>query len=147
MIERTVLSALGVSSAAIETGGAGAINVVDYLFAGTQSSHMSNTQRQVESPCPVVESIELIGSKWRLLVLHDLQDGEKRFNELKRSTDANSRTLSRVLDDLQEGGFVERRLEEDAPVATYYSLTEQGQSLCPVFDEIEAWARNWLEDF
>lgn len=89
--------------------------------------------------------MEQIGSKWRLLVLHDLQDGEKRFNELKRSTDANSRTLSRVLDDLQATGFVERRLEEDAPVATYYSLTEKGRSLCPVFEEIKAWANNWIE--
>ncbi len=106
---------------------------------------MSNAQQQAESPCPVVESMEQIGSKWRLLVLHDLQDGEKRFNELKRSTDANSRTLSRVLDDLQATGFVERRLEEDAPVATYYSLTDKGRSLCPVFDEIEAWADDWLE--
>ena len=106
---------------------------------------MSNARELIDSPCPVVESMEQIGSKWRLLVLHDLQDGEKRFNELKRSTDANSRTLSRVLDDLQETGFVERRLEEDAPVATYYSLTEKGQSLCPVFDEIEAWADDWLD--
>ena len=106
---------------------------------------MSNASELVDSPCPVVESMEQIGSKWRLLVLHDLQDGEKRFNELKRSTDANSRTLSRVLDDLQETGFVERRLEEDAPVATYYSLTEKGRSLCPVFDEIEAWADDWLD--
>ena len=106
---------------------------------------MSDAQQRVESACPVVESMEQIGSKWRLLVLHDLQDGEKRFNELKRSTDANSRTLSRVLDDLQGTGLVERRLEEDAPVATYYSLTEKGRSLCPVFDEIEAWADNWIE--
>ena len=106
---------------------------------------MSDAQQRVESACPVVESMEQIGSKWRLLVLHDLQDGEKRFNELKRSTDANSRTLSRVLDDLQGTGLVERRLEEDAPVATYYSLTEKGRSLCPVFDEMEAWADNWID--
>ncbi|MDR9380623.1 MAG: helix-turn-helix domain-containing protein [Natronomonas sp.] len=106
---------------------------------------MSNAQQQVEAACPVVDSMEQIGSKWRLLVLHDLQDGEKRFNEIKRSTNANSRTLSRVLDDLGETGFVERRLEEDAPVATYYSLTPKGRSLCPVFDEIEAWADSWLD--
>ncbi|NHN49047.1 helix-turn-helix transcriptional regulator [Halostella sp. JP-L12] len=98
-----------------------------------------------ESACDVVESLEQIGSQWRLIVLHDLQDGEKRFNELKRSTGANSRTLSRVLDDLTDLGFVTRRLEEDAPVATYYSLTDKGRSLCPVFDEIEAWAAEWLE--
>lgn len=98
-----------------------------------------------EEACVVIDSLEQIGSQWRLIVLHDLQDGEKRFNELKRSTDASSRTLSRVLDDLQELGFVNRRLEEDAPVATFYSLTPKGRSLCPVFDEIEAWADQWLD--
>ena len=99
----------------------------------------------VANACPVVESMEQIGSKWRLVVLHDLTEGEKRFNELKRSTDASSRTLSRVLDDLQETDLVNRRLEEDAPVATYYSLTEKGEALCPVFSEIENWADEWLE--
>ena len=105
---------------------------------------MSVEQTHDEEPCAVIDSLQQIGSQWRLVVLHDLQDGEKRFNELKRSTGASSRTLSRVLDDLQETNFVDRRLEEDAPVATYYSLTEKGVSLCPVFDEIEAWAAEWL---
>jgi len=102
------------------------------------------TEHTNAEACPVVESLEQIGSKWRLVVLHELQDGERRFNELKRATDASSRTLSRVLDDLQETDFVERRLEEDAPVATYYRLTPKGESLCPVFDEITAWADEWL---
>jgi DNA-binding HxlR family transcriptional regulator len=97
-----------------------------------------------DEPCAVVESLERIGSQWRLVVLHDLQDGEKRFNELKRSTGANARTLSRVLDDLGESGFVDRRMEPDAPVATYYSLTPRGESLRPVFDAIEDWADEWL---
>jgi len=99
-----------------------------------------------DDACPVVESLDQIGSKWRLVVLHDLRGEEKRFNELKRSTDASARTLSRVLDDLQELGFVDRRLEEDAPVATYYSLTPKAEALCPVFDEIEDWADDWLAD-
>ena len=92
-----------------------------------------------------MDSLDQIGSQWRLVVLHDLQDGEKRFNELKRSTDASSRTLSRVLDDLQGTDLVSRRIEEDAPIATYYRLTEKGVALCPVFDEIEAWADEWLD--
>ncbi|MFB6141816.1 MAG: winged helix-turn-helix transcriptional regulator [Halorientalis sp.] len=104
-----------------------------------------SAESQNPEACAVVESLEQIGSQWRLVVLNDLQDGEKRFNELKRSTGASSRTLSRVLDDLQEMDFVTRRLEEDAPVATYYALTGKGASLCPVFDEIEAWAEEWLD--
>jgi DNA-binding HxlR family transcriptional regulator len=102
------------------------------------------TKRRDEHPCGVIESFQQIGSQWRLIVLHDLQDGEKRFNEVKRSTGANSRTLSRVLDDLSEADLVSRRLEPDAPVAAYYRLTEKGRSLRPVFDEIEAWADEWL---
>jgi len=98
-----------------------------------------------EEPCAVIDSLDEIGSRWRLVVLHDLQDGERRFNELKRSTDASARTLSRVLDDLRETGYVTRRVEEDAPVATYYSLTEKGASLAPVFDAIECWAEEWLQ--
>ncbi|ADJ15398.1 winged helix-turn-helix transcriptional regulator [Halalkalicoccus jeotgali] len=105
---------------------------------------MSSGTRYGDSACTVIDSLERIGSQWRLIVLHDLQGGEKRFNELKRSTGASSRTLSRVLDDLGELGFVHRRVEEDAPIATYYSLTEKGESLEPVFDEIERWAEEWL---
>jgi DNA-binding HxlR family transcriptional regulator len=100
--------------------------------------------RHGEEACAVIDSLDEIGSQWRLVVLHDLQDGEKRFNELKRSTDASARTLSRVLDDLQETGYVTRRVEADAPVATYYSLTDKGASLAPVFDAIERWADEWL---
>lgn len=108
-------------------------------------SEANPRENPVPNACPVVESMDQIGSRWRLVVLHDLTEGEKRFNELKRSTDASSRTLSRVLDDLQETDLVNRRLEEDAPVATYYSLTEKGEALCPVFSEIENWADEWLE--
>jgi len=103
-------------------------------------------ERYDEHACAVIDSLGQIGSQWRLIVLHDLQDGEKRFNELKRSTGANSRTLSRVLDDLDEADLVDRRLEPDAPVAAYYRLTEKGRSLEPVFAEIEAWADDWLPD-
>jgi len=109
---------------------------------------MSSTEDRTADtpgPCGVVEAMEELGSKWRLVVLNDLQDGEKRFNQLKRSTGASARTLSRVLDDLEDLEYVNRRLEEESPVATYYSLTEKGESLCPVFEEIDAWAEEWLE--
>ncbi|MDY6765160.1 MAG: helix-turn-helix domain-containing protein [Halobacteria archaeon] len=104
-----------------------------------------SSQRHKDDFCPVAASLDQIGSQWRLAVLYELRDGELRFNELKRATGASARTLSRVLDDLQDQGFVDRRLEEDAPVATYYSLTEKGEALCPVFDVIKDWADEWLD--
>ncbi|MFB6109370.1 MAG: winged helix-turn-helix transcriptional regulator [Halodesulfurarchaeum sp.] len=110
----------------------------------SKSSQAENSHADEDSEaCPVIEAINEIGSEWRLLVLHDLADAEeKRFNELKRSTGASSRTLSRVLEDLQESGLVDRRVE-DQPIATYYSLTESGAALCPVFDELRTWAERW----
>ncbi|WP_276299464.1 winged helix-turn-helix transcriptional regulator [Halorussus lipolyticus] len=112
---------------------------------------MASTQSRTDAPeeknpeaCPVVEAIEQIGSRWRLVVLHDLHGSEKRFNELERSTGASSRTLSRVLDDLEETGLVNRRVE-DKPIATYYSLTEKSRDLCSVFGELESWADEWVE--
>lgn len=115
------------------------------LAKSEAAANEESVEEQHAEACSIIDSIQQIGSQWRLIVLHDLQDGEKRFNELKRSTGANARTLSRVLDDLGEMGFVDRRVEEESPVATYYSLTAKGGSLCPVFDEIEAWADEWLE--
>jgi DNA-binding HxlR family transcriptional regulator len=96
--------------------------------------------------CPTAEAMGVVGTEWRLHVLHDLADaGELRFNELKESTGASSRTLSQSLDALMEADLVARRLEEASPVATYYSLTEKGEGLEPVFAELDDWAREWYE--
>ena len=95
--------------------------------------------------CTVVRAVEELGSTWKLVVLEDLRDGEKRFNELKRSTGASSYTLSRVLDDLEESGLIANRKEFESPVASYYELTEKGEALCPVFEALEDWGEEWLQ--
>jgi DNA-binding HxlR family transcriptional regulator len=127
-----------------EADGAGDASESDGAGDEVETTESTDAPEPVETACPIVDSIAQIGSRWRLVVLYELQHGERRFNELKRATDANARTLSRVLDDLQETGFVDRRMEADAPVATYYSLTDKGESLAPVFAEIDRWAREWL---
>ncbi|SDJ21584.1 DNA-binding transcriptional regulator, HxlR family [Halovenus aranensis] len=95
--------------------------------------------------CPTVESLNVIGTQWRLNVLYDLQDGEKRFNELKESTGASSRTLSQTLDTLADYGLVTERSERADPIAVYYSLTEKGEALESVFAEFDAWAREHMD--
>lgn len=101
-------------------------------------------QRNAEI-CSVVRAVEEIGSKWKLIILNDLRNGEKRFNELKRSTGASSYTLSRVLEDLEEQEVVVNRKEFESPVASYYSMTEKGHALCPVFDSLDEWGETWLD--
>lgn len=91
----------------------------------------------------VLTALDQIGSEWRLRVLAALHEEELRFNELKRATEASSSTLSRVLDDLEDIDMVERRVETK-PIATYYSLSEKGAALCPVWDEMSAWSAEWV---
>lgn len=112
----------------------------------SEADNGSEVERQNPEVCNVVAAVEQMGSKWKLIVLDDLRDGEKRFNELKRSTGASSYTLSRVLDDLVEEGLVENRKEFESPVASYYNLSEKGDALCPVFDELDEWGGAWAKD-
>jgi len=90
--------------------------------------------------CPVASAFDIVGSKWRLAVLRSLHlHGEQRFSELQETTTADSSTLSRVVEELEEQGLVTRRLE-DRPIATYYDLTEPGAALETVFEAFEDWA-------
>lgn len=90
--------------------------------------------------CPVARAFEIAGSKWRLTVLRSIHlYGEQRFSELQETTTADSATLSRVLEALEEQDLISRRLE-DRPIATYYDLTERGEALTGVFEEFEEWA-------
>jgi DNA-binding HxlR family transcriptional regulator len=90
--------------------------------------------------CPVARAFEIVGSKWRLTVLRSLHlYGEQRFSGLQETTTADSTTLSRVLDNLEEQNLISRRLE-DRPISTYYDLTAKGESLTGVFEAFEEWA-------
>jgi DNA-binding HxlR family transcriptional regulator len=111
----------------------------------SDEAEKSDVELQNADVCNVVGAVEEVGAKWKLVVLNDLRAGEKRFNELKRSTGASSYTLSRVLDDLEETGFIENRKELESPVASYYTLTEKGNDLYPVFDALDDWGATWLE--
>lgn len=96
---------------------------------------------------PVVDALDAVGTTWRVRVVYALAtvDGERRFNELKRATGASSKTLSDALDVLDEHGVVERRVEADAPVAVYYSLTETGRRLVAALDAVGEWADRRLD--
>ena len=95
--------------------------------------------------CPVVRTLDAVGTPWRLHVLYALRDGELRFNELKRATGGRSKTVSDALDVLAEHDLVSRRTEEAAPIAVYYRLTDRGASLLDRLDGIGRWAVESLD--
>ena len=109
-------------------------------------SRRHEIERRTESACPIVEAIEQVGTPWRMNVVHALEEGEKRFNDLKRATSARSKTLSEALDELVENDVVVRRVEEDAPVAVYYALTTKGEELLDALSGLDDWAQEWAAE-
>ena len=98
------------------------------------------------SACPVETTAQLIGSKWRLLIMRDLLDGTKRFGELKRSLGSISqKVLTSNLREMEERGLVERRVYPEVPPRVEYSLTEAGASLRPVIDAMRTWGVDYQQ--
>lgn len=95
--------------------------------------------------CPYVTSQQLLSGKWVILILHQLSDGPKRFNELQRSIDITQATLSSQLKNLQKEGLISRKVYPEVPPRTEYSLTEIGRSFQPVLDAIEKWGYEYID--
>jgi DNA-binding HxlR family transcriptional regulator len=98
-----------------------------------------------ENPCPVGCCAEIISGKWTLLLIRDLADGSQRFCGLERSLEGISpRTLSLRLRALEHQGIVERRTYPEVPPRVEYALTEKGQALVPLIEDMRAYGRRWL---
>ncbi len=95
--------------------------------------------------CAVAASAEIIGAKWTAILVHDLSEGPRRFSELERSCSGISpRTLSERLRALEEEGIVVRRSYPESPPRVEYELTEKGEALLPIIDEMRRFALDWL---
>src|SRR5476651_460253 len=98
---------------------------------GTNDSHNN---------CAVSKTLRIIGSKWTMLLLHNIFDGKKRFGELQRALPGISpKTLTQRLRDLERDGIVSKKVFAEIPLHVEYSLTEKGQSLRGVIRSLENW--------
>jgi DNA-binding HxlR family transcriptional regulator len=97
------------------------------------------------SCCSVAACAEIIGSKWTALLIHDLSEGPRRFTELEHSCRGISpRTLSERLRVLEGEGLIVRRRYPEAPPRVEYELTEKGEALLPIIDEMRTFGHHWL---
>lgn len=95
--------------------------------------------------CPrLAKAMDLIGKRWVGLILYELLEGPKRFNEIESSLPISGRLLSERLKELEKEGLVERQVYTEVPVRVEYSLTEMGLSLKDAIDAIEIWSKMWL---
>ena len=97
--------------------------------------------------CPVATTVQLIGSKWKLLILRDLLTGTKRYNELKRSLpDISQKVLTTSLKSMVEDGIVIRTAYPEVPPRVEYSLSELGESMRPMIAVMEKWGTEYKKN-
>src|SRR5215510_6402579 len=83
--------------------------------------------------CPIEATLEVLGGKWKGMVLHRLMFGMLRFNELRRLLPhVTQRMLTRQLRELERDGLIRRRVYAEVPPRVEYSLSEFGLSLKPI---------------
>lgn len=94
--------------------------------------------------CPVATTINLIGNKWKLLIIRDLLGGTKRFGELRKSlTGISQRVLTENLRSMESDGLLERKVFAEVPPRVEYSLNNTGLSLKPIIDSMAEWGTNY----
>lgn len=95
-------------------------------------------------PCPVELTLQLIGDRWKVLILRDLMDGTKRFGELKKSIGSiTQKVLTSNLRNMETNGLLTRKVYAEVPPKVEYTLTETGYSLKPILDAMA----NWGDDY
>lgn len=100
-----------------------------------------NPSEKIER-CPVETTIDVIGGKWKPLILFYLLAGTRRFNELQRLIPSiTQRMLTLHLRELEKAGVVQRRAYPEVPPRVEYSLTNLGRSLEPILNLMLDWGQ------
>jgi DNA-binding HxlR family transcriptional regulator len=98
-----------------------------------------------DAECSVASTVDLIGSKWTPLIVHDLSEGPRRFMQLEHACPGISpRTLSERLDMLERASIVVRRRFPVSPPRVEYELSDKGEALLPIIDAMRKFGRTWL---
>lgn len=96
--------------------------------------------------CPVEASLEVIGGKWKAVILFHLLGGTKRFNQLRRLLPkVTQRMLTRQLRELEKDGLVQRVVYPEVPPKVEYSLTQFGSSVEPILRVLQRWGLDYLD--
>ena len=95
--------------------------------------------------CPVATTVQLIGNKWKLLILRNLMyDSKQRFKDFIKTIPAISKkVLTDNLRSVEEDKLVEREVFAEVPPRVEYSLSPLGQSLKPILDAMYVWGTNY----
>lgn len=90
--------------------------------------------------CPVTAMLQLIGGKWKPVILYCLRTEKRRFGELSaRIPELSRKVLTQQLKELEVDGLISRKQFNEIPPRVEYELTTLGKSLTPLLNEMEKW--------
>lgn len=105
---------------------------------------MTRRNFETEGACPIETTLDIIGGKWKGMVLHRLLTGTTRFSDLRRSVPGvTPRMLTRQLRELERDGVIDREVYAEVPPKVEYSLTEFGSSLRPILMAMNEWGERY----
>ncbi len=95
--------------------------------------------------CPVATTVQLIGNKWKLLIIRNLNFNDKqRFTDfLKSISGISKKVLTDDLRALEDNGLIERKVFAEVPPRVEYSLTALGKTLKPILDAMSVWGTDY----
>lgn len=89
---------------------------------------------------PVRDTLDIIGGKWKLLILISIAEGNKHFREIERSIPKlSTKVLAKELKELEANKLIERNVIDDFPVRIEYTVTKHAKSLRKVIVELQSW--------
>ena len=101
---------------------------------------------KLTNECPVSATLDMIGGKYKALILWHLSDGTLRYTELrKRVAGATPKMLTQQLRELESDQLIHREFYAVIPPKVEYSLTELGQSLLPILVSMRDWGAEYLK--
>ena len=90
--------------------------------------------------CPVTHFLNKVGGKWKVLILFGVSKSVNRFSMLQKAIPTISKQmLVNQLRELEEDGFIERKIYAEIPPRVEYFVTEHGKSLLPLIDVLQEW--------
>jgi DNA-binding HxlR family transcriptional regulator len=94
--------------------------------------------------CPVATTVQIIGNKWKLLIIRNLLVRPWRFNELQKSLDGISqKVLTDSLRSMEADGIITRTVYPEVPPRVEYALSPLGESMRPILDSMKEWGENY----
>lgn len=98
--------------------------------------------------CPVATTVQLIGIKWKLLILRNLMQRPWRFNKLRRDLEGISqKVLTDSLRSMEDNGILTRTVYPEVPPHVEYALSDLGQFLRPIIESMAEWGQNYKDRF